>query len=557
MLVQLSIRNYALVSQLDLELAAGMTVITGETGAGKSIMLDALGLTLGDRADGNAVRPGADKADILASFDLSQSPEAQHWLAEHDLEQDDGLCLLRRVVSNEGRSRGYINGTPCPLGDLKALGELLLDIHSQHEHQSLLQSDTQRRLLDDFAASTELAKTVQRRAQQCQQLRNQLNRLSQADDEQRARQQLLRYQLEELDQLALTEGEWEQLEQEHQTLSGAADLLASCAEVLNLSEGDGGNLLSALSSSLHSLSSCAPLPKDLMEVCELLESAQIQIEEAASSVSRFIDHFDNDPERAQYLEERISSIYSLARKHRVQPSQLHHRHQELAEELASISADEETLAGLDKALSEALQGYQQQAGELSAKRKEAAARLSAAVEEQMQHLGMQGGRFVIALHPRSQTEPHPSGQEQVEFLVSANPGSTPRPLIKVASGGELSRISLAIQVIAAQTSQVPTLIFDEVDVGIGGPTAEVVGQLLRQLGSRGQVLVVTHLAQVAAQGHQHLLVEKRSDGQSTQTAVLLLDKKNRTQEIARMLGGVEITNESLAHAKKMLGNVRD
>jgi len=556
MLVQLSIRNYALVSQLDLQLAAGMTVITGETGAGKSIMLDALGLTLGDRADGNAVRPGADKADILASFELSHSPEAQNWLIERDLEQD-GLCLLRRVVSSEGRSRGYINGTPCPLADLKALGELLLDIHSQHEHQSLLQSDTQRRLLDDFAGCTALAKAVQRSAGECQQLRSQLNRLSQADDEQRARQQLLRYQLEELDQLALAEGEWEQLEQEHQTLSGAADLLSSCAEVLSLCEGQGSNLLSALSSSLHHLNGCAPLPKALSEASELLESAQIQIEEAASSVSRFIDHFEDDPERAQFLEERISSIYSLARKHRVQPSQLHQRHQELATELASISADEQILAQLDEALTAALQDYQQRASELSAQRSEAAARLSTTVEEQMQHLGMQGGRFVIALHRRSQTEPHPSGQEQVEFLVSANPGSAPRPLIKVASGGELSRISLAIQVIAAQTSRVPTLIFDEVDVGIGGPTAEVVGQLLRQLGNRGQVLVVTHLAQVASQGYQHLLVEKRSDGQSTQTAVLALDKKTRTQEIARMLGGVEITAESLAHAKKMLSNVRD
>jgi len=556
MLVQLSIRNYALVSQLDLELSAGMTVITGETGAGKSIMLDALGLTLGDRADGNAVRPGTDKADILAGFDLSQSPEAKSWLAQRDLEQD-GLCLLRRVVSSEGRSRGYINGTPCPLGDLKALGELLLDIHSQHEHQSLLQSETQRRLLDNFADTTELAKSVQRSAQQCQQLRNQLNRLSQADDEQRARQQFLRYQLEELDQLALAEGEWEQLEQEHQTLAGAADLLASCAQVLELSDGNqGGNLLSALSASLHRLTGYAPLPKELTEVCELLESAQIQIEEAVSSAQRFIDHFDDDPERAQFLEERISSVYNLARKHRVQPCELHRHHQELAAELVSISADEDSLTQLDEALTAALQNYQQQARELSSKRTEAAERLSAAVQQQMQQLGMQGGRFVIALHPRGQSEPHAGGQEQVEFLVSANPGSAPRPLIKVASGGELSRISLAIQVIAAQTSQVPTLIFDEVDVGIGGPTAEVVGQLLRQLGSRGQVLVVTHLAQVAAQGHQHLLVEKRSDAQSTQTAVLALDKKGRNQEIARMLGGVEITAESLAHAHKMLANVQ-
>jgi len=556
MLVQLSIRNYALVEQLELELCAGMTVITGETGAGKSIMLDALGLALGDRADGNAVRTGADKADILASFDLSHIPEAQSWLAERDLEQD-GHCLLRRVISSEGRSRGYINGTPSPLGALKELGELLLDIHSQHEHQSLLQNDTQRRLLDDFAGSSQLAKEVQKNAQQYQHIRSQLARLSQADDEQRARQQLLRYQLEELEQLAVQQGEWEQLEEEHQSLAGAADLLQSCGELLTLCrDGEDGNLISALSSALHRLNGCAPLPKALHEANELLESAQIQMEEAASTLERFIDRFEADPERQQFLEARIGSIHQLARKHRVPPAQLYLRQQELAAELDSISAGEEKLSQLDAQLTAALQAYQQQAAALSAARQNAAARLSTAVEGQMQRLGMQGGRFVIALNPRAQDEPHASGNEQVEFLVCANPGGAPRALIKVASGGELSRISLAIQVIAAQTSRVPTLIFDEVDVGIGGPTAEVVGQLLRQLGSRGQVLVVTHLAQVAAQGHQHLLVQKRSDGNNTQTAVLALNAQKRIEEVARMLGGLEQTSESLAHARQMIANVR-
>jgi DNA repair protein RecN (Recombination protein N) len=552
MLVHLSIHNYAIVDHLDLELDAGMSAISGETGAGKSIMLDALGLCLGDRADSGVVRPGADKADILASFDLADIPEARAWLAERDLD-NDGPCILRRVITAEGRSRGYINGSPCPQADLKALGELIIDIHSQHEHQSLLKTDTHRRLLDEYAGSQELARQVQLAAQRWKQTRAELERISSQGDEQRARHQLLSYQLEELENLALGDNELEQLEQEHKALSNAEALLGACRQVLDLcSESDAGNVLSALTASLNRLGAFGGQGGALGEASNLLASAQIQVEEAVGELNRFVDHFDADPERQQFLEERLDTIYTLARKHRIQPTELAALQQQLFEELEGLNADDQASERLAEELAAYERHYQEKAAELSALRANAAERLAAAVEQEMQALGMPGGRFSIQLQAMSSAEPHANGLESVEFLVSANPGQPLRGLAKVASGGELSRISLAIQVITAQTSRVPTLVFDEVDVGIGGPTAKVVGQLLRRLGERGQVLCVTHLPQVAAQGHQHLFVHKRRGEDATSTAVSKLDEKGRVEEIARMLGGVDLTEESLAHARKMV-----
>ncbi|UCO97499.1 DNA repair protein RecN [Metapseudomonas lalkuanensis] len=552
MLVHLSIHNYAIVEHLDLELEGGMSVITGETGAGKSIMLDALGLTLGDRADSGVVRPGADKADILASFDISDIPEACAWLAERDLD-NDGPCILRRVITAEGRSRAYINGSPCPQGDLKALGELLIDIHSQHEHQSLLKADTHRRLLDEFAGASDLARQVQLAAQRWRQTRQELERLSRAGDEQRARHQLLSYQLDELENLALGENELEQLEQEHKNLANAESLLAACRQVIDFcSESDAGNVLSALTASLNRLTAFHTQPGALAEAVNLLSSAQIQVEEAMGELNRFLDHFDADPERQQALEERLDSIYTLARKHRVQPNELAELQQRLLDELEALNADDEAVERLTEELSAYERHYQEKAAELSRLRGEASDRLAGSVETEMQRLGMPGGRFSIQLHASQMDEPQQQGLEQVEFLVSANPGQPLKALAKVASGGELSRISLAIQVITAQTSRVPTLVFDEVDVGIGGPTAEVVGQLLRRLGQRGQVLTVTHLPQVAAQGHHHLFVHKERGTQETRTAVAKLQEAPRIEEIARMLGGVDLTEESLAHARKMV-----
>lgn len=552
MLVHLSVHNYAIVEHLDLELQSGMSVITGETGAGKSIMLDALGLALGDRADSGVVRPGADKADILASFDLADIPEARSWLSERDLDTD-GPCILRRVITSEGRSRAYINGSPCPQGDLKALGELLIDIHSQHEHQSLLKPDTHRRLLDEYAGASDLARQVQLAAQRWKQTRSELERLSSSSDEQRARHQLLSYQLEELENLSLGDNELEQLEQEHKTLSNAEQLLGTCRQVLELcSESDAGNVLSALTASLNRLGAFSNQPGALSEATNLLASAQIQVEEAVGELNRFIDHFDADPQRQQQLEDRLDSIYSLARKHRVQPGDLGQLQQRLLDELESLNADDEAVERLSDELAAYARHYQEKASELSLMRQAAASTLASAVEVEMQRLGMPGGRFNIQLIAQDSENLQPNGLEQIEFQVSANPGQPLKGLAKVASGGELSRISLAIQVITAQTSRVPTLVFDEVDVGIGGPTAEVVGQLLRRLGERGQVLTVTHLPQVAAQGHQHLFVHKQRGSEETRTAVATLDAEQRIEEVARMLGGLDLTDESLAHARKML-----
>lgn len=552
MLQQLTVHNYAIVDRLDLELSPGMSAITGETGAGKSIMLDALGLALGARGDSSVVRPGTDKADILGSFEIGNIPEAARWLAERDLDHD-GQCLLRRVITAEGRSRGYINGTPCTLGDLRELGSLLIDIHSQHEHQSLLKTDTQRRLLDEYAGVLPLANEVATLARQWKQKQERLQQLSSNSEEQQARIQLLEYQLEELDALSLGDDELEQLEQEQKTLSQAGQLLEHCRFIIDLcSEAESNTLLAALSGALVRGRAFSQPPAALEQCNELLTGAQIQIEEAVGELNRFIDGFDCDPQRQQWVEERLDAIYSLARKHRVQPHELNDLQQQLLQELEGLQGEDGQLDQLAAGLEQLAENYARKAVNLSGKRVAAAKKLQKAVSGRMQELGMPGGRFEISLAETASREPAVHGLESIEFLVSANPGQPLRPLAKVASGGELSRISLAIQVITAQTSRVPTLVFDEVDVGIGGPTAEIVGQLLRELGERGQVITVTHLPQVAACGHRHLFVHKKSSKGSTSTAVRELDPEQRTEELARMLGGVEMTEESLAHARKML-----
>lgn len=556
MLLHISVQNYAIVDHLDLELHEGMSVITGETGAGKSIMLDALSLTLGARTDSSVVRPGADKADILSSFDVALIPEAQQWLKERDLANEQ-QCILRRVITREGRSRAYINGTPCPLADLKALGELLIDIHSQHEHQSLLKTDTHRRLLDEFAGATEHSRAVQSLAQRWRNSQQQLQQLSANEEEQRARRQLLTYQLEELDTLAVNSGEVEQLEQEHKSLSNSESLLDNCRQIIDTcSDNDNSTILGILASLLQRANAISAAPQAFRQATELLASAQIQIEEAVSEFNDFVDHFDADPQRQQWIEERLDSIYTLARKHRVLPEQLHELQAQLQTELEGLDAGDASLEHLQQAAALLVNEYTEKAQALSKLRNKAAKKLANAVMQQLHMLGMPDGQFSVTLQTSEATTPSAQGLEHIEFLVSANPGQPLRGLAKVASGGELSRISLAIQVITAQTSRVPTLVFDEVDVGIGGPTAEIVGQLLRQLGETGQVLTVTHLPQVAAQGHQHLFVYKERKQKSTHTAVKLLTHEQRIEEVARMLGGIDLTHESLLHARKILDNAQ-
>ncbi|GAA6132700.1 DNA repair protein RecN [Halopseudomonas sabulinigri] len=556
MLVHLAVNNYAIVDHLELELRGGMSVISGETGAGKSIMLDALALTLGDRADSGAVRPGTDKADILATFDVSDIAEASDWLSDRDLQQDDNQVILRRVITAEGRSRGYINGSPCPQQDLRALGEMLIDIHSQHEHQSLLKTDTHRRLLDEFAGASELARQVQLAAQRCKQTEKTLKQVSQQGDEQAARQQLLAYQLDELENLSLQDDELEALENEQRELASADQILHSCQQVINVcSENDAGSVLEALSASLHRLESFKHHNPQLREANDLLASAQIQIEEAVGELTRYLDHFEADPERQQYVEERLSAIFELARKHRITPQELPTLQQQLIDELEAQQQRGADAEQLHEELEAYRAHYHQLAKKLSGIRQKEAMRLSKAVSKEIQQLGMPGGRVELQLSALAADDYPVTGLETVEFLVSANPGQPAKPLAKVASGGELSRISLGIQVITAQTSRVPTLVFDEVDVGIGGPTAEIVGQLLRQLGARGQVLTVTHLPQVAAQGHQHLFVRKQQSKHETRTCIDQLDEQARVKEVARMLGGIDLTDESLAHARKLLSAV--
>jgi DNA repair protein RecN (Recombination protein N) len=553
MLTHLSIQNFTLVDKLDLDLKPGMTVITGETGAGKSIVLGALGQTLGDRADGQRVRNGAQRADISASFDISKIKSANKWLQEHDLQLDDtpGECLLRRVINTEGKSRSYINGQPVTLQQLRTLGEMLIDIHSQHEHQSLLLKDTHRRLLDEFAGQSELAQQVrqafrewQSRLEHYTQLRDNLAEVS-------ARYQLLSYQVQELEQLGLQVDEIEQLESEQRTLANAEEILRGSQQLAAICNDDDQGLSVSLHRALHILRDMPEKPRSLQEAEQLLISAQIQVEEAQREIDHHIDGFSLDPERLLVVEARLSVIYDIARKHRIHPEQLPELIARLSEELEQLQGGDARLDILAQQVADAERQFRELAQGLSAQRQKAGVKLAKQVNAQLQALAMENARVLVSLIPLVE-KPGVHGLEEVEFLISTNPGQPPRPLGKVASGGELSRISLAIQVITAQTSATPTLVFDEVDVGIGGATADVVGSLLRQLGEKGQVICVTHLAQVASKGHQHLQVSKTASKTSAESTLVTLEGEAKVEEIARMLGGAKVTAQSLAHAREIL-----
>ncbi|MGH1431972.1 MAG: DNA repair protein RecN [Neptuniibacter sp.] len=551
MLNQLTIRDFAIVETLELELNNGMTVVSGETGAGKSIMLDALGLTLGNRAESGAVRHGADKTDISASFALETIPEASTWLNENDLE-NDGECILRRVITKEGRSRCYINGRPTPAAMVKELGQHLIAIHGQHEHQRLLKKDYHRTLLDEFGTQTKLAEQVRQEFNQWQKLDSELKRLSEQSDEQTARVQLLSYQIEELDQLALEEGELKQLEEEQKTLANAENIITTGQQLISItSDSEDNNCSQLLNHCLSLLQDMQSESPSVRQANEMLNSALIQVEEAGNEIRHFLDRVEINPERQQEVEERLSSIFDIARKHKVTPDHLPEFHRALSEELAGLSRSDEALEQLAIDAETAKNRYSEAAEKLSAKRANSAAKISKLVDQQLHSLGMPSAELSVALNTLE--KPGANGLEDVEFLIITNKGQPAKPLAKIASGGELSRISLAIQVITAQTSTTPTLIFDEVDVGIGGAIAEVVGKLLRQLGESAQILTVTHQPQVASQGHQHLFVSKRSDQTNTHTQITELDRNNRIQEVARMLGGIDITERSMEHAKEMLG----
>lgn len=550
MLNQLSICDFAIVDHLDLELSQGMTVVSGETGAGKSIMLDALGLALGNRAESGVVRQGAEKADITASFNIDSIPEASQWLSENDLD-NDGECILRRVITKEGRSRCYINGRPSPASLVKSLGELLIAIHGQHEHQRLLKKDHHRTLLDNFAGQTKLVSQVHNSYQQWHKLDSELKRLSEQSAEQTARVQLLSYQIEELDQLALADGEFKQLEEEQKTLANAESILNTGHQLINLaSDSDDANCVQQLNHCLQLLSEIQSESPSVRQANEMLNSALIQVEEASNEIRHYMDRVNVDPSRQQDVEERLSTIYEIARKHRINPDELCEFHQSLSQELSSLSRSDEELEQLAIDVDSAKAEYLAYANKLGTKRSAAAKKLGKLVDQQLHNLGMPSAQMSVAL--TALEKPSLNGLEEVEFLIITNAGQPPKPLGKIASGGELSRISLAIQVITAQTSTTSTLIFDEVDVGIGGAIAEVVGRLLRQLGEKAQILCVTHQPQVASQGHQHLFVSKQTDKKNTHTQINQLCADSRVQEVARMLGGIDITERSIEHAKEML-----
>ena len=550
MLTQLTVSNYAIAERVELQFSKGMTALTGETGAGKSIVLDALSLAMGGRADAGAVRHGAKRADITASFDVSRITEARLWLEQHELD-DDHDCILRRVISKDGRSRAYINGQPCPLAHLKDLGSRLMDIHSQHQHQSLLHKDTHRKLLDEYAGVETLASETREAWKIWSKTRQRLTERQQNADEAEARLQLLRYQVEELDRMALESGEQESLEQEQASLSHADTVLLNSQQAALLCTEDDNSAADLVRLALQQLES---LPTDvpaLADTIQMLNEAQIQISEAGDNLRRFVEDYEADPARLAEVEERLSAIYQMARKHRIAPEELPEFHQRLSAELASLDDGEGSVAQLEAELQSQRTHFDELATRLSEARQQAAAKLDQRIADELAQLSMPAVQFVTHLNRNAAGEPSPCGLEDVEFLVSANPGQPARPLAKVASGGELSRISLAIQVVVAQTSTTPTLVFDEVDVGIGGGTAEVVGRLLRTLGDDGQVLCVTHLPQVAAQCHQHLFVSKFTEQDATFSKIETLDDHGRISEVARMLGGVDMTEHTIAHAREM------
>jgi len=564
MLTQLSIRHYAIVDHLEIDFRQGMTVITGETGAGKSIMLGALGLTLGDRADKGVISTGATRADITAYFDTSDQPMARSWLQDNELlaEDEPHICLLRRVVSDDGRSKAWVNGFPVTLQVLKTIGEMLIDIHSQHEHQSLLNRSTHLRLLDEFIGDHALTDDVRRVSREWKKNRERLETLSQQSEESSAQVQLIRYQIGELEELALEGGEIEALEEEYRTLNSADSSLATAQQLLDLcSENDEFTVQGSLNQALALLQELSAKTGALDPVAELLSTASIQIEEAVAELRHGIDHFEANPLRLEAINQRLADIQQIARKHRIKPDELTELHASLQQQLTVWEHSDEDLDTLRQQGEKLHKHYRQLVERLSARRRTAATELAKQINLQIAELGMSSARLSIELSPGESHTPAPHGQESVEFLVSTNPGQEPRALIRIASGGELSRISLAIQVITAQTSSTPTLVFDEVDVGIGGSVARAVGRLLRQLGERGQVLCVTHQAQVASQGHQHLFVSKlvqEAGGRVTTTGTQIreLPHEEKIKEIARMLGGESdkqgLTPESLAHAEEML-----
>ena len=554
MLVNLQVRDFAIVDHIDVEFTSGMTVLTGETGAGKSILVDALGLVLGERGSAQLVRHGASRAEFSATFDISRMAEVQSWLCEQLLEADDE-CLLRRVINADGRSRAYINGTAVTVQQLKTLGDLLVDIHGQHFHQSLGRPGVQRTLLDHFGGLLDDCGRAGTAFANWQALAARLRELTDADVDRTSRIDLLTFQRDELRSLDVQAGEFEGLSAERQRLANSGRIVDGVRRALvALYDGDESNANRFVADAARAVDSLAEFDAALAPVSELIESAGIQISEAADELRRYVESIDIDPRRHDQVEERLDAIRSVARKHRLEPNELPDLMTRLDSELDELVHADERGRELEQEVKAAREACLSIAHSLSQERRKAAARLSAAVADTMHGLGMPGGTFEVAVEQRGDDDARAHGIDDIDFLISANPGQPLLPLSKVASGGELSRMSLAIQVIASDGSTIPTMVFDEVDSGVGGGVAEMVGRRLAELGNTRQVLCVTHLPQVASLAAQHFRISKVSDGKSTRTSVQALSKQERIEELARMLGGVDITSKTLAHAAEMLND---
>jgi DNA repair protein RecN (Recombination protein N) len=551
MLLTLSIQNLAVVKSLELNLAKGMSVLTGETGAGKSILLTALGLALGERASSDYIRPNCQRAEVSLAFDISPLSSVLDWLKENQLDDDD-QCLIRRTVTEDGRSKAYVNDCAVSLQTLQKLTRQLVEIHGQHAYLTLLDSDEQRRLLDNYGQYSPLIASVEACYVDWRNAYQEWSALQQKRSECEQRHVLLRYQLDELQLLNLAQFDFTSLSERHQKLANVEQILqVGQRQVETLYEND-QSLYRHLTQSIKALSNIQQFAPEIQSIINLMTDAQIQIEEGVNELRRFLDNQEVDPTQLQEIEQQIGLLQTLSRKHQVKPDALYTLQLQLEQEFEAIGQNDERMEALEQLVQHYQQAYQPLAEALSRQRQQNAQKLQQHISAMMKELGMPNGEFLIEINTQQSDVPQLNGNETVSFLISTNVGLPPKPLSKVASGGELSRISLAIQVATATDKSTPMMIFDEVDSGIGGGIAEIVGQKLRQLSENRQILCVTHLPQVAAQAHQHLYVSKQNVDDMTASQVTLLSEDARVYEIARMLGGVEITENTLAHAREML-----
>lgn len=556
MLIQIHISNFITLEKASLDFSTGTTVITGETGTGKSIVIDAIEFALGSRLSGNILRPGQEKADVALCFDTRKLPEAKAWLKSYDLDQENGECIIRRALTKDGRSRSYINNMPTTLQPLRELSDLLVNTHSQHEHHSLLQSDKQRDMTDHYAGHQHLVDKVHAFADELGALNDEITELRKLAEERNYRGEFLKFQLHELEELSLVPDEFQSLDLEHKQLAHAGELLTNIHHALDLvADNEEHNALHALNQALQALESVSRVDPKISTWIENIRSVIIQISDTEDQLRRYPDTINLNPERLQWLEERISTLFNLARKHKISPNELYDFQKKCSKELAELENSDERLSVLSQKLQLAEKNYHDAAIKLSESRIKSAKKLSAEITTLIHKLALPHAEFYVHCDQENIPAFSPNGLEKIIFQIKTNPGQPMQPLAKIASGGELSRVSLAIHMATAGKHTIPTLIFDEVDVGISGGTAEIVGKLLRRSGETHQVICITHLPQVAAQGHHHLRVEKFVEKQETHTKIKYLNPTEKINEIARMLGGIEITQKTLAHAREMAEGV--